>query len=56
VGVKYTYRIQEGSSGGWFASLRTTTGGKWVNVAGPVRDDRGGAASCAGGPRAARSG
>lgn len=34
VGAKYTYRIQEGASGGFFASLRTTTGGKWVNVAG----------------------
>jgi hypothetical protein len=34
VGVKYTYRLTEGSDGGWFAALRTTSGGKWVNVAG----------------------
>jgi hypothetical protein len=34
IGTKYTYRLSEGTKGGWFAELRTTSGGRWVNVAG----------------------
>lgn len=31
---KYTFKVREGSAGGWYAQLRTTKGGRWVNVAG----------------------
>lgn len=39
--AKYTFKVREGSSGGWFASLRTTKGGRWVTIAGkaPSQDD-----------------